>query len=628
VHWAFQQHLNQPHREDDRLVFTSGHPFGIHEATAWWQCYDALRNADREIREVDALLADAGQPRFAVRSIAGVDVPSRLAELIPVDGWMPVDARVQVSDIPRLVQNLGGTALYGRDFTVPLRELIQNAADAVRARRKLQQHPDDWSAITVRTGQDSNGAWIEVEDMGLGMSDATLTGAFLDFGKTSWGSLPMQQEWPGLLASGFIPTGQYGIGFFSVFMWGKRARVTTRRYRDAFQDTRVLEFGAALGAPPLLRPATDTEWLQHGGTQVRVWFDDPATLQQMLSRHGRPGKLRDLCAWLCPTLDVDLLVEEDGVQQRAISASDWLTLEGQELLRRIIGIVGDPKHPYFKYMLARWGSNLQVIRTAAGEPLGRACVVPNASFTFEEEEVPHSTWAGVVTVGGFRASRLGCIIGVMLGSSLRASRDAAEPLAWDEALATWASDQARCVHLLTTNSADLQSCAETVRLCGGNTQDLPVARSSRGWLSTEDIARMREIPSEIGITDMHRETEGGVRVHPVQPQEHVMFTRIGYPGLLLISAVNGSDWPLRRTPFLPATSMAEIWWRSARHTLAGAVAEAVCKAWGEPLERVLVMSKLTGRAQPFQYLIGYRGNEPVLDDPIVLRRSTRDASGG
>ena len=119
----------------------------------------------------------------------------------------------------------------------------------------MEARADNWGDVCVRLGQDSKGQWIEVEDNGIGMSGEVLTGPFLDFGATYWGSGLMRKELPGLLAKGFESTGHYGIGFFSVFMWGEQVRITTRRYEQAQKETRVLEFGSGLSFRPLLRHA-------------------------------------------------------------------------------------------------------------------------------------------------------------------------------------------------------------------------------------------------------------------------------------------------------------------------------------------------------------------------------------
>ena len=245
-HWIFQGKLSQPMLKADRLEFTSGSPFPIEDASSWWLCFDALRSADLELREVDTLLADTDRPRLAARGVAGVEEPERLIKFIATKDWLPIDTRIKVSNVASLIRNLGGEQLYGDDKIVPLRELIQNALDAVRARRLIEGRPTDWGEVIVRQGKDSDEYWIEVEDNGVGMSADVLKGPFLDFGISFWDSELMYEEFPGLSTKGFQSTGKYGIGFFSVFMWGKRVRVTTRRYDAAQQDTSCWNLAVAL----------------------------------------------------------------------------------------------------------------------------------------------------------------------------------------------------------------------------------------------------------------------------------------------------------------------------------------------------------------------------------------------
>jgi HSP90 family molecular chaperone len=193
--------------------------------------------ADGELRAVDGLLADTNRVRLAAKGVLNTDHASRLALDLRTDGWEPADAEIRIRDVPGLVRTLGGNQLYGNRPEVPLRELIQNSADAIRARRKLQGQDNSFGQIIVRPGRDETEQqdWIEVEDNGIGMSKTVLTGPLLDFGATFWGTPRMRQEFPGLEASGMEATGQFGIGFFSVFMWGERVRVLTRRYDRAMK---------------------------------------------------------------------------------------------------------------------------------------------------------------------------------------------------------------------------------------------------------------------------------------------------------------------------------------------------------------------------------------------------------
>ena len=102
---------------------------------------------------------------------------------------------------------------YGDEPTVALRELLQNAADAIRVRRKMQDLPGDWGAITVTMGEDDRGHWVEVADTGVGMSQHVLTKGLLDFGTSFWASPDLPSEFPGSVSSGLEIAGKFGIGF-------------------------------------------------------------------------------------------------------------------------------------------------------------------------------------------------------------------------------------------------------------------------------------------------------------------------------------------------------------------------------------------------------------------------------
>ncbi|MBB4365233.1 hypothetical protein GGD65_006299 [Bradyrhizobium sp. CIR18] len=170
-------------------MFTTGQPFGRDDAEAWWLACDTLNAVDRELRDVELLLQGRGRQVLRAKRVKGAGSPEMLARTIQTRGWRPVDARLQVSDVPRIVENLGGSKLYGHDVTVPLRELIQNAADAVQARRKFQNRPSDWGLISVGLVSEADRVWLIVEDNEIGMSEQVLTGPLLDFGTTFWRSL-------------------------------------------------------------------------------------------------------------------------------------------------------------------------------------------------------------------------------------------------------------------------------------------------------------------------------------------------------------------------------------------------------------------------------------------------------
>ncbi len=606
AHWVFQENLLQPQADpgSNRLRYTSSRPFPLSDAEAWWLCFDTLRMADGELRQVDALLAASGRIRFEAQGITGVLEPHHLSKLIPTEGWTPIDTQIKVTHVANLVRNLGGSQLYGQDSTVPLRELIQNASDAVRARRILDNKSGDWGDICVRRGQDEDGEhWIEVEDTGLGMSTAVLTGPLLDFGTSYWGSMLMQSEYPGLLSKGFEATGRYGIGFFSVFMWGERVRVTTRRHEDARRDTQILEFFGGPGVRPYLRPARENEFLHDGGTRVRVWLTFPpgspkGLLPDYQQGSVHPWSLGTLCAWMCPSFEVNLYVEVTGEDRKlAVGASDWISMDGVALLNRILsgrdrGFEGDPHAT---------SSRLRHMTDASGRVIGRVAI-----YGENRRKEP-----GIVTVGGLRAGRVLGLDGILIGTPTDAARRSAVPVARGEPLARWASEQA---DLLPPNEPRIgEEYAALIRQFGGQTGRLPITRGGERWMSAHDIEAWSAVPNEVLLVNSYEDYSYSAderrRLHY---NDNVLLVRTAGMALLL-DAVNAPAWPDR--VFVRNDNR----WDSISKTLAGAVIEALAKAWSLPLEDVLRFSDLLDTDTNYQRQVGTQDEFPLLTNVYVIR---------
>src|SRR5450755_3996049 len=220
AHWTFQSKLAKARVETDALVYTSGPEFELGDAEAWWLCFDTIRMINGELNSVDVLLENTGRDRFAARRVRGAESPTALAAYVRTKGWTPIDTQLRVSDVPRLVRLFGGAHLYGNDLRIPIRELVQNSSDAIRARRLLQNLHASYGKVVVTIRTEPDGHWLDVEDDGIGMSERTMTGSLLDFGKSFWTSDAIKLEFPGLIAKGMSATGRFGVGFSSVFMLG------------------------------------------------------------------------------------------------------------------------------------------------------------------------------------------------------------------------------------------------------------------------------------------------------------------------------------------------------------------------------------------------------------------------
>jgi histidine kinase/DNA gyrase B/HSP90-like ATPase len=640
AHWSFQGQLSPPYVHEDRFVFT-GAPFAIEQAEAWWLCAEALQGVDRELRAVDALLVDIGReqdanggaPRLAVRGVAGADDLSRLGLYVPTTGWMPLDARVRVSNVVRLVEQLGGRELYGDAPHVPLRELIQNASDAVRARRTIERRPQSWGDIVVRIGTSEHDGvrWLEVEDSGIGMSQAVLTGNLLDFGTSFWESRRVLEELPGLLGAAFEATGRFGIGFFSVFMWSDAVTITSRKHDAAQAETSVLEFFGGVAGRPLLRLADTHERLIEPGTRVRVRFDDETLWHiGMDLEELHVEALAQTLAWIAPALDVNLHAEVDGERRLAVAANDWLELPIDELGERVRSHPirpGPPPTPEERaaakaaareaaanapeHVADQWSYELvpptmtDHVRTLAlpdGTVVGRALLNP-----FEYA-------GGVVTVGGLRTTSVSNMTGILVGRPTTAARHLGIPLVPPAVVAAWATEQARLLapQLQSQALPDLWDGAigpaAAVQMYGGDPGPLPIVFARDGLLTREQVRDYAAGLDEVLLLHWAELRNAEHRRGPIALCEGVLATELantnpldvplGYPDAI------ERLWPSERE---------RLSWRE--DTLAFTAAEAVAEAWGcaiASLGRQLGMT--------IEQTIGERDGAEVRLDAIVLSR--------
>jgi hypothetical protein len=162
----------------------------------------------------------------------------------------------------------------------------------------------------------------------------------------------LRDELPGLAKSGFDAVGQFGIGFYSVFMLGSQVRVTTRRFERSERDDAdqwLLTFEDGLQGRPMLTRATGRDRLQRHGTQVSVKLDAErfarmfAPLKDRLAKQshievvfGRGSELLPaLVGWLCPASEVALYVRfADAPRVAVVAPNDWMHLGENALTRR------------------------------------------------------------------------------------------------------------------------------------------------------------------------------------------------------------------------------------------------------------------------------------------------------
>jgi hypothetical protein len=494
IHWAFQEKLGKPSIDKNFLVYTGSCPFDVSEAEAWWLGYDMLAAIDDELPSVHGVLDDKRINSFVVTAVKGAKSPHAIAKLIPTKGWKPVNTELRVSDVPSLAEKLGGQQLYGADLAAPVRELIQNASDAIQARRLFCNLDSKYGTVKVTLRRTANADFIEFQDDGIGMSARVLTGALLDFGCSFWRSAAMRQEFPGLLSKGLRTTGQFGIGFFAVFMLGDRVTVTSRRFDAAVSDTHTLDFQKGLRIRPVLREPTQDESLPESGTRVCVtlrnrYDADGGLLVKCKDKKNKVrAALRDLVAHVSPAISVTVEIAEGERQEIAVKADDWLTQNPRTLIERAVGSLD----PWYLQEITQMLPNLRLlIDPSTGETHGRACVAPGHYF-------PDT---GVVTVGGFRASGMQRIAGVIKGKPDTVARSSAMPTVTALALRNWASEQATLISRTKVSGEIKLRAASIIMLCGGEALCLPMAIYDGEYLTASSLEELLRPLVEVIVYD-------------------------------------------------------------------------------------------------------------------------------
>ncbi len=453
------------------------------------------------------------------------------------------------------------------------------------------------------------------------MSLPVLKGPLLDFGTSYWGSDLMISELPGLLAKGFESTGQYGIGFFSVFMWGDHVRVSTRRNSDAYLDTRILEFGSGLSVRPLVRKASEAEFRKTGGTAIRIWLRRPIVDSKgKLSPGFRSGSnlknLQQLLAWTCPSIDVNIWLDEKGsTPVKIVSADDWKESSPAELGSRIGSRHFESLKPTEKKRLGKIWKNLRPLRNSNGEILGRACIYNDSIFS-EGSFTVKQKLRGVITVGGLRSISLRSISGILKGRSIRATRDQALPVIDETALARWASEQATLVTSIYDNETSLLECSKLIRRLGGDTGKLPIAIGKDGWVSLEQIRNWRKIPKRVLLVSStvfeQQQSEGG----PISLDEFTLvFDSYGRTPPWLLR--NSSEQIPRSRQFAVVGGDGEQRFLSY-YSLKVSIIEALAQLWATSLNDVLRASDFKERA----HKIGHNVSRVIKVNADVIKRPT------
>lgn len=316
-HWESQNHLCQvceDNEDSTMLCITSSNPFKKEDFAAWNVAYEAVKIFDKELKSSNNLLKTDNLD-FPFKGVSGAESKEALGKYIETIGWHPCSFGVHTSNVKAMIESLGGDKLYGKEnaLFVTLRELIQNARDAIHARRMIDNSFKE-GHIIIRQKETNGSQLLEIEDNGIGMSTDCIKNHLLDFGSSYWKSSLSRLENPGLKSMGFKSAGNYGIGFYSIFMVSKSVEVITKRYNKGIDDAKRLEFPSGLTLSPILSKGILSP---NESTIIRFEIKDNVDLSVLFKKedtsHAVP--LHEALPIIAAGLDVDVYYEYNGISQ-------------------------------------------------------------------------------------------------------------------------------------------------------------------------------------------------------------------------------------------------------------------------------------------------------------------------
>jgi hypothetical protein len=245
--------------------------------------------------------------------------------------YIPARAAFEVASSEML--KLLVAPLYGDFATVGVRELVQNAADAVRELAVVYGQGGDGSSdiseVTVRLDARSTPPTLTVSDRGIGMTADTLRNYFLRAGASFRKSSAWRKQFEDETGhSQVLRSGRFGVGAVAAFLLGDEIAVSTRH--ASLPACEGVEFRAGLDDEVIeLRRATLPQ-----GTTVTIPLSRHAFAQ--LFGHDDTPNEHSLTTWDWYCLDepsvarvLILKDREEVLKQRLRLPAAGATLDGE-----------------------------------------------------------------------------------------------------------------------------------------------------------------------------------------------------------------------------------------------------------------------------------------------------------
>jgi molecular chaperone HtpG len=205
------------------------------------------------------------------------------------------------------------------DKEVFLRELISNASDACdKLRYEALTKPElaaDDPEFAIRIAVNAKARSIEVADNGIGMSREELIRELGTIARSGTGAFVEQLT--GDAARDVALIGQFGVGFYSVFMVAERVDVVSRRAGSAEAWRWSSDGAGEFTIAEAKRPGRGTSVVVHLAKEEKRWLE--------------PGALRRIVATYSDHIAIPIRLAEGGQEETVNQASALWTRPRREI---------------------------------------------------------------------------------------------------------------------------------------------------------------------------------------------------------------------------------------------------------------------------------------------------------
>lgn len=272
-------HEVRPDEEDSEAVFVIARP---PTAKTFLKIRRLLSGLQTELDTSWAVLGEvfSKQGDLSELGLALRRVRSNLDDLtqfiqIEKPAYIPMRAAFETAGVDLL--KLLIKPLYGDRPEIGIRELLQNALDAVHELRQWAAErgdperrsvplPDQEADVLISIDQLGNKEyWLTVRDKGIGMTAETVRDYFLKAGASYRQSEIWRRHFESEGKSKILRSGRFGIGALAAFLLGNRIEVSTRHITAPTNEG--LQFNASVEDEVI-----ELKWakLNHIGTTIRV----------------------------------------------------------------------------------------------------------------------------------------------------------------------------------------------------------------------------------------------------------------------------------------------------------------------------------------------------------------------